>query len=86
MGIMGTIEDRFYNLTKEQMEALCPLDLRAIIRKAFDNKRPGMGSGPTMQQVIDHYNDERNYWVIRGVSDEEVVHDALDRLLSWTST
>lgn len=76
-----TVKDLFYELTKEQMEALCPPDLRVIIRKAFDNRRPGLGPGPTMQEVIDHYNDERNYWVIRNVTDDSIIHDALDRIL-----
>lgn len=77
-----TVTDLFYELTKDQMESLCPSDLRLIIRKAFDNKRSGMGPGPTMQEVIDHYNDERNYWVIRGVSEDSNIHDALDRLMA----
>lgn len=71
----------FYSLTKEQMEALCPSDLRVIIRKAFDNERSGMGPGPTMQQVIDHYYDQRNYWVFRCMNPTSgEMLDALDLL------
>lgn len=83
----ATVNSLFYDLTKEEMETLSPPDLRLIIRKAYDNMRAGMGlgmgPGPSMQRVIDHYNDERNYLMIRGVSDDQIVHDSLDRLLAY---
>lgn len=86
----ATVNSHFYDITKEQMESLCPPDLRLIIRKAYDSMRSGMGlgmgPGPTMQRVIDHYNDERNYLMIRGVSDDQLVHVALDRLMAYKSS
>lgn len=83
----ATVNSLFYDLTKEEMETLSPPDLRLIIRKAYDSMRAGMGlgmgPGPCMQRVIDHYNDERNYLMIRAVSDNQIVHEALDRLLAY---
>lgn len=83
---MSMYTHHFYDLDKDSMEVLAPSDLRLIIRQAYDNKQSGMGPGPTMQDVIDHYNDERNYYVIRGVTDDQAIHDALDRLLAYNSS
>lgn len=82
-----TVNSSFYDLSKFLMEAVSPSDLRLIIRKAYDSLKAGngtgMGPGPSMQEVIDHYNDERNYLMMRSVSDDQIVHDALDRLIAY---
>lgn len=73
----------FYDLTKEVVEANSPAYLRKIIRTAFDNVSSGMGPGPSFQEVIDHYESQANYLVIRGIITTPDVHEALDRLLTY---
>jgi hypothetical protein len=81
---MGTTEDRFYNLTKDQMATLAPSDLRVIIRKAFDNPCTGTGPGPTMQEVIDHYYDQRNYILFRRMNPTSIpMLEVLDLLFTF---
>lgn len=73
----------FYDLTKEEVEAQSPHHLRAIIRKAYDNKRPGYGPGPTMNDVIKHYESEQTYRMIRGCNTDMVINEALDVLFEY---
>lgn len=77
----ATVNDLFYDLSKEDMEKLCPSDLRVAIRKAFDLPSHGDGPGPTMQEVIDHYNDERNYRLFRHTCGNFRAHEALDAMV-----
>ena len=79
----ATVNSNFYDLTKEEMKALCPDRFRAIIRKAFDNKRSGMGPGPTMAQVIEHYEYEQTYRCIRGIGNDDKVSEILDTFFEW---
>lgn len=73
----------FYDLTKEEMEAQCPEYLRAIIRKAFDNKSAGYGPGPTMNDVIKHYEDELVYRQLRASNTDMRINEALDVLMMY---
>jgi hypothetical protein len=75
----------FYDLSKEEMEAQCPDHLRVIIRKAFDNCRSGYGPGPTMADVIRHYEDEQAYRTIRGCSDDYAINEILDTLFEFNA-
>lgn len=76
-----TLDSHFYQLSKEQMEEMCPSDIRLIVRKAFDLPCSGMGPGPTMAEVIKHYNEERNYRILRSMAGEDTLRQAwLDEL------
>lgn len=81
----ATVNSLFYDLTKEEMKALCPERFRAVIRKAFDNKRSGMGPGPTMAEVIEHYEDEQTYRCIRGIGNNDRVSEILDTFYEFSS-
>lgn len=75
-----TLDSQFYELSKEQMEEMSPPHLRAIIRKAFENKKAGYGPGPTMSDVIQHYEDETNYRLFRSTEQSIDLGEIMDVL------
>lgn len=73
----------FYDLSKEQMEEQCPDQYRVIIRKAFDLCKSGYGPGPTMADVIKHYEDEQTYRLIRGCNQDQHISEILDIIFEF---
>lgn len=81
--VVCVFDQLFYTLTKEQVETNSPQHLRKIIRIAFDTMRSGMTPGPTFQDVIDHYEAQTNYLIVRGNATTPDIHEALDTLLNY---
>lgn len=80
---VDVFDQLFYTLTREQIEANSPQWLRKIIRIAFDTMQPGWAPGPTFRDVIDHYEAQTNYLIVRGNATTPDVHEALDTLLNY---
>lgn len=60
-----------------------PRDIRAAVYVATSQLEVGIGTGPTLKQVIDHYMNEKAYGELRLLPDELLQH-MLDKAMQYT--